>query len=90
MNWFQRRRQERDRRRNEDAKRKGYGWAWAAYRLEGKSLDEIEGYVWRATNIKTTEQMFDLGVELALIDIRTTLTLRLLVGETPSGREVSS
>lgn len=39
---------ERQRRKDEEAERNGFGWAMAAFYLEHKTLEEIEGYFWRS------------------------------------------
>lgn len=58
---------ERQRRKDEEAERNGFGWAMAAFYLEGKTLEEIEGYYWQSDRHYSP---FDRGADQVVFMLR--------------------
>ncbi len=64
--WLRARREKR----HQDALSRGYGWAWAAYRVERRSVMEIDAYLDLPFEQTQPGKDFDLGAQMAIEDIR--------------------
>lgn len=58
---------ERQRRKDDEFERNGFGWAMAAFYMEGKTLEEIEGCYWRSDRSYVP---FDKGADQAVFMLR--------------------